>query len=94
MTIKKKNLILQFRGVFALIILVFFALPLFFKKIHVAVPKWMESEMRGVIIMIILIVYSILELWLQNFFKKKWNERDYTPIIVIIIAVLLGIALM
>ena len=93
MAIKKKNLTIQFRMVFALIALVFFALPLFFEKIHITVPKWMGSEIRGVIIMVILILYAVLELWLENFFKKKWKERDYTPVIIIIFAILLGIAL-
>ena len=93
MAIKKKKLTIQFRGVFALIVLVFFALPLFLEKIHIAIPKWMSSEGRGIIIMIIVLLYAVLELWMENFFKKKWRERDYTPIVVIIIAILLGITL-
>ena len=91
---KKKNLIIQSSGVFyTLVIFVFIVLPLFFKKTHIAVPKWMTPENRGIIIMVIVILYSILLLWLQDFFKKKWSERDYTPIFAIILAILVGISL-
>jgi len=87
MTIKKKILIVQMSGFFyCFLAVVLFMLPALINKSESTLTGWLSLKSRVIFAMIMIISYSILMLWAQDFFKKKWNRKDYTPICSIILA--------
>jgi UDP-N-acetylmuramyl pentapeptide phosphotransferase/UDP-N-acetylglucosamine-1-phosphate transferase len=46
-------------------------------------PDWALNHSFEKIVGTVLL-YAVFRFWLDDFFKKKWSERDYSPVIVIL----------
>jgi UDP-N-acetylmuramyl pentapeptide phosphotransferase/UDP-N-acetylglucosamine-1-phosphate transferase len=46
-------------------------------------PEWLLDNPYGKIV-IFLLLYAIFRMWVDDFLKKKWKEKDYRPLMFII----------
>ncbi|MDR1680873.1 MAG: hypothetical protein LBS12_03720 [Prevotellaceae bacterium] len=52
------------------------------------VPDWLKFDARD-IIMIIVILYALLRMWTDDFLKKPWLKKDYMPLAIMLIIIMI-----
>jgi UDP-N-acetylmuramyl pentapeptide phosphotransferase/UDP-N-acetylglucosamine-1-phosphate transferase len=69
-------------------------LPMLSRRRIIALPEWYNVKTAGIVVMIITILYSLFRLWADDFLKKSWRQRDYTPIAALVVATIVLIILL
>jgi UDP-N-acetylmuramyl pentapeptide phosphotransferase/UDP-N-acetylglucosamine-1-phosphate transferase len=72
--------------IFEIIIIIVALLPFLSRKItplNHFLPDWIQQRSLN-IIAILAIVYAVFCLWCDDFMKKDWKEKNYTPFIALL----------
>ncbi len=84
-TMKKNKTINHIGQLVLMVVVVFLVFIRIFAKQHDGLEWWLAKPKNNSMIMIFTaITYACFLLWLDDFFKKNWKERNYLPLLAVV----------